>query len=202
MATHSGDASPARPGGGGGQGHHQVLSGQEMQMWTRALTSSEAVTEMASAQGKGNPEEEAFLKTTISSFSVQRAEVPGWSGPGPSGRCTGPSCHPCFRGSQLPPPSRGRLPCVFRPFVCLSSPYKDTSHWIWGPPNPLWVQNDAILTNYTCRDLCLSIITSKVLGRCERFGRLCSICAEVCCEEQPPLSQPGGDFISHSTVHP
>lgn len=133
MATHSGDASPARRGGGGGQGHHQALSGRGMQMWTRALTSSEAVTEMASAQGKGNPEEEAFLKTTISSFSVQRAEVPGWSGPGPSGHCTGPSCYPCFRRSQLPPPSCGHLLCVFCPFVPVFSLQRHESLDL-GPP--------------------------------------------------------------------
>lgn len=24
--------------------------------------------------------------------------------------------------------------CVLFLCVCLSSPYKDTSHWIWGPP--------------------------------------------------------------------
>lgn len=52
-------------------------------MWTQALTSSETVTEVPSAQGKGNPEEEAFLKTTISSLSVSRAEVLGWQGRDP-----------------------------------------------------------------------------------------------------------------------
>lgn len=65
-----------------------------------------------------------------------------------------------------------------------------------GPPPP--IQNNVILTNYACRDLCLHIITSKVLGRRERFGEtLSNLCREVCCEQQPPLPQLGGSLISH-----
>lgn len=70
------------------------------------------------------------------------------------------------------------------------------SRWIWGPPNPLWVQNDDILTNYTCRDLCLSIITSKVLGRCERFGEtLFNLCRKFVVKSSPLCPSVGGTLF-------
>ena len=135
---------------------------------------------MASAQGKGSPEEEAFLKTTESLFSrslggrspgVLRAEVlrtlhwPFLLVALVHGVCRGSTDHSCLL-VMWPSPL-----CVLSLYARLL--LTKTQVTGYGPP----IQNNVILTNYTCRDLCLNIITSKVLVDVRGLGRHCSTCA-------------------------